>query len=251
MADVHPLRFHVGLRCLQGQLPAGLLLRGRQHHGGGMCRGLLCAHHSAHPGAEVRGANLRIARRITNTYQDCSKRIACSWFSANPVYCLRSQYIYKHSPPCLFCIPGKEHLIEVNEDIGLYFNDCAAKEEDYDAPHVDVDAVKANLKELKGKADEKFEEIKGKASGHLEEWKGKAEELKGKATGHFESLNQQMSGHFEDLQGKMSGHFEDLQGKMSSGMSSWKNPFSSSSPSADTGAAGSGEPTGESSEAKP
>lgn len=186
----------------------------------------------------------------TNTYQDCSKRIACSWFSANPVYCLRSQYIYKHSPPCLFCIPGKEHLIEVNEDIGLYFNDCAAKEEDYDAPHVDVDAVKANLKELKGKADEKFEEIKGKASGHLEEWKGKAEELKGKATGHFESLNQQMSGHFEDLQGKMSGHFEDLQGKMSSGMSSWKNPFSSSSPSADTGAAGSGEPTGESSEAK-
>lgn len=171
----------------------------------------------------------------TNTYQDCSKRIACSWFSANPVYCLRSQYIYKHSPPCLFCIPGKEHLIEVNEDIGLYFNDCAAKEEDYDAPHVDVDAVKANLKELKGKADEKLAEIKGK------EWKGKAEELKGKATGHFESLNQQMSGHFEDLQGKMSGHFEDLQGKMSSGMS-WKNPFSSSSPSADTGAAGSGEP---------
>ena len=64
----------------------------------------------------------------TNTYQDCSKRIACSWFSANPVYCLRSQYIYQHSPPCLFCIPGKEHLIEVNEDIGLYFNDCAAKD---------------------------------------------------------------------------------------------------------------------------
>jgi hypothetical protein len=64
----------------------------------------------------------------TNTYQDCSKRIACSWFSANPVYCLRSQYIYKHSPPCLFCIPGKVHLIAVNEDIGLYFNDCAAKD---------------------------------------------------------------------------------------------------------------------------
>ena len=27
-----------------------------------MCRGLLFAHRSAHPGAEVRGANLRIAR---------------------------------------------------------------------------------------------------------------------------------------------------------------------------------------------
>jgi hypothetical protein len=24
---------------------------------------------------------------------------------------------------------GKEHLIEVNEDIGLYFNDCPAKED--------------------------------------------------------------------------------------------------------------------------
>eukprot|EP00438_Fugacium_kawagutii_P030544 Skav235993 [mRNA] locus=scaffold348:204099:221219:+ [translate_table: standard] len=117
----------------------------------------------------------------TNTYQDCSKRIACSWFSSNPIYCLRSQYIYQHSPPCLFCIPGKEHLIEVNEDIGLYFNDCAAKEsnggavghrypwhrrkkhkadvdltqleEDYDAPHVDVDAVKANLKDTVPKSN--------------------------------------------------------------------------------------------------
>lgn len=64
----------------------------------------------------------------SNTYQDCSRRIACSWFTANPVYCLRSQYIYQHSPPCVFCIPGKEHLIETNEDIGLYFNDCPAKE---------------------------------------------------------------------------------------------------------------------------
>lgn len=42
---------------------------------------------------------------------------------------------------------GKEHLIETNEDIGLYFNDCPAKEEDYEAPHVDVEAVKENLKE--------------------------------------------------------------------------------------------------------
>jgi len=122
----------------------------------------------------------------TNTYQDCSRRIACSWFTANPMYCLRSQYVYKHDPPCVYCIPGKEHLIETNEDIGLYFNDCPVKEEDYEAPHVDVEAVKENLKELKGKA-----------SGHFEE-------LKGKASGHFEQLNKQMAGHVEDLQGKMS-----------------------------------------------
>ena len=159
----------------------------------------------------------------TNTYQDCSKRIPCSWFTANPVYCLRSQYIYKHSPPCTFCLPGKEHLLEVNEDIGLYFNDAPAKEEDYDAPHVDVEAVKANLQDLRGKASESFEQLRGKASGQLEE-------LRGKASGHFEELNKQMSGHFEDLQGKMSGMsagmsstLGDMQGKMSgmsAGMSS-------------------------------
>lgn len=49
----------------------------------------------------------------------------------------------------IFGAGGKEHLIEVNEDLGLYFNDCPAKEEDYDAPHVDVDAVKENLKAAK------------------------------------------------------------------------------------------------------
>lgn len=122
----------------------------------------------------------------SNTYQDCSRRIACSWFSANPVYCLRSQYVYQHNPPCVYCIPGKEHLIEVNEDLGLYFNDCPAKEEDYDAPHVDVEAMKDNLKELKGKASQHFEDMKGKATGQLEE-------LKGKASGHFEQLQGQMS----------------------------------------------------------
>ena len=57
-----------------------------------------------------------------------TRRIACSWFTANPIYCLRSQYIYQHNPPCVFCIPGKEHLIETNEEIGLYFNDCPAKD---------------------------------------------------------------------------------------------------------------------------
>ncbi|CAE7633844.1 DIMT1, partial [Symbiodinium pilosum] len=65
----------------------------------------------------------------TNTYKECSQRLACSWFTANPVYCLRSQYVYKHSPPCTYYLPGKEHLIEKNEEIGLYFQDCPAKEE--------------------------------------------------------------------------------------------------------------------------
>ena len=45
------------------------------------------------------------------------------------------------------------------------------QEEDFDAPHVDVDAVKANLQELKGKASEHFEEMKGKATEQFEERK--------------------------------------------------------------------------------
>ena len=57
-----------------------------------------------------------------------------------------------------FC---QEHLLEVNEDIGLYFDDAPAKEEDYDAPHVDVEAVKANLHDLRGKASESFEQLRG------------------------------------------------------------------------------------------
>lgn len=62
------------------------------------------------------------------------------------MYCLRSQYVYQHNPPCVYCIPGKEHLIEVNEDLGLYFNDCPAKEE------------------LKGKASGHFEQLQGQMS---------------------------------------------------------------------------------------
>eukprot|EP00439_Symbiodinium_sp_Y106_P040295 s1694_g4.t3 len=133
----------------------------------------------------------------TNTYKDCSQRLACSWFTANPVYCLRSQYVYKHSPPCTYYLPGKEHLIEKNEEIGLFFEDCPAKEEDYDAPHVDTEALKAKVSDLRGKVT------------------AQAEELSGKVSGHFEDLSGKVSGQFEDLKGKMSGNLEDLKGKMS------------------------------------
>ena len=67
----------------------------------------------------------------------CFSQQLWSIFSLNPSFC----------PSHFWSVPGKEHLIEVNEDLGLYFNDCPAKEEDYDAPHVDVDAMKENLKE--------------------------------------------------------------------------------------------------------
>ncbi|CAE7843321.1 unnamed protein product [Symbiodinium microadriaticum] len=120
----------------------------------------------------------------TNSYKDCSQRLACSWFTANPVYCLRSQYIYKHSPPCTYYMAGKEHLIEKNEEIGLYFKDCPAKEEDYDAPHVDTEALKAHV-----------------------------DDLKGKVSGQFGELTQKVSGKFEDIKGRMSGHLDGFMKK--------------------------------------
>jgi len=68
----------------------------------------------------------------TETYRSCSSRIACSWFSANPINCLRSQYKYGHRPPCDYFMAGKEHLLRVNESIGLYFNDTPLEVEDFD-----------------------------------------------------------------------------------------------------------------------
>lgn len=49
-----------------------------------------------------------------------------TWFSANPVHCLRSKLIHKHRPHCQFVSPGKEHLLEVNAEAGCYFFDTAA-----------------------------------------------------------------------------------------------------------------------------
>lgn len=49
-----------------------------------------------------------------DTYQTTACRRPCSWFSANPVHCLRSKYMHRHSPPCYFFSPGKEHLLQAS-----------------------------------------------------------------------------------------------------------------------------------------
>jgi len=56
-----------------------------------------------------------------------------TWFSTNPVHCLRSKFVHQHKPHCRFSTPGKEHLLEVNVDIGCYFSDQAAESEEYNA----------------------------------------------------------------------------------------------------------------------
>jgi len=67
-------------------------------------------------------------------YEHCARRLPISWFSGNPVHCLRSQYIYDHSPPCDYSMLGKQHLVRVNPTIGCYFSEKEAEAEDYAEP---------------------------------------------------------------------------------------------------------------------
>jgi len=61
------------------------------------------------------------------TYGEINQNLAASWFATNPIHCLRSQKIYKHSPSCAYLFMGKEHVLQVNEAIGCYFFDDAGE----------------------------------------------------------------------------------------------------------------------------
>jgi hypothetical protein len=78
-------------------------------------------------------------------YKTASEEHPCSWFSANPIHCLRSKYYYAHSPPCSFYKLGKEHLQEVNPKIHCHFDDEAPPEEDYTKNDIDGGAMVASL----------------------------------------------------------------------------------------------------------
>lgn len=60
-------------------------------------------------------------KKRAESFVEAATHHACSWFTANPVHCLRSRYIYQHKPPCIYCVKGKEHLIESNPGIGVHF----------------------------------------------------------------------------------------------------------------------------------
>lgn len=56
-------------------------------------------------------------------YSALAKTTPSTWFSANPVHCLRSVHLHKHSPPCGFYFRGREHLLRANPALGSYFED--------------------------------------------------------------------------------------------------------------------------------
>jgi hypothetical protein len=64
-------------------------------------------------------------------FKDVAEELACSWFTSNPIHCLRSKVIHNHSPHCMFWVSGKEHLQEENPSINCFFHDKEAVAEDY------------------------------------------------------------------------------------------------------------------------
>jgi hypothetical protein len=53
--------------------------------------------------------------RDLTPYEDTAMHICCNWFNANPVHCIRSHYLYQHSPSHVFYQPGREYLHKKND----------------------------------------------------------------------------------------------------------------------------------------
>jgi len=64
-------------------------------------------------------------------YAKVAARLSASFFNTNPMFCLRSQYFYKHEQPCQLRIKGKEHVLRKNPAVGSHFEDhrTVAKED--------------------------------------------------------------------------------------------------------------------------
>jgi hypothetical protein len=65
-------------------------------------------------------------------YKVCAKRDPASWFALNPVYCLRSKWVYEQNPPCDYMVVGKEHLMRPNPQMQRHFQVAPATVENFD-----------------------------------------------------------------------------------------------------------------------
>lgn len=59
--------------------------------------------------------------RAEQSYAEVAKKEPSTWFSVNPIHCLRSKYIWGHEPAQVYYINGKEHLQRQNVKIGAHF----------------------------------------------------------------------------------------------------------------------------------
>lgn len=70
----------------------------------------------------------------TKPYAEVASETPLTWFTANPVHCLRSKHLYKHSPPVDFFQAGKEHLMRASPKLGQHYEDRVLGEgEDFSA----------------------------------------------------------------------------------------------------------------------
>jgi len=70
-------------------------------------------------------------KRSELTFDQLAGDVPATWFSTNPVHCLRSGSFYQHSPPCSFYVRGKEHLMRPSPKANSHFCDRAAEPEAY------------------------------------------------------------------------------------------------------------------------
>jgi len=76
-------------------------------------------------------------QQASDTYEQVARRVPCSWcsayvfdldgkqnswFSANPVHCLRSKLLHGHAKPCIYYRRGKEYLLKEDPSIGCHFH---------------------------------------------------------------------------------------------------------------------------------
>jgi len=93
-------------------------------------------------------------------YKACAREIPCSWFSANPVHCLRSKYIFEHNPPCDYYHLGKGHLLRENESLHLYYFAKTPRKEEFDTAMM----FKSAASEIRSKFDKHFDKTQGQES---------------------------------------------------------------------------------------
>eukprot|EP00441_Pelagodinium_beii_P015297 CAMPEP_0197655374 /NCGR_PEP_ID=MMETSP1338-20131121/39413_1 /TAXON_ID=43686 ORGANISM="Pelagodinium beii, Strain RCC1491" /NCGR_SAMPLE_ID=MMETSP1338 /ASSEMBLY_ACC=CAM_ASM_000754 /LENGTH=918 /DNA_ID=CAMNT_0043231009 /DNA_START=31 /DNA_END=2787 /DNA_ORIENTATION=+ len=56
-----------------------------------------------------------------HTYAEAARTQAATFFSTNPIHCLRSKYVLNHSPPQFPYAAGKEKLMKTNPQIGAFY----------------------------------------------------------------------------------------------------------------------------------
>jgi uncharacterized protein YfcZ (UPF0381/DUF406 family) len=80
-------------------------------------------------------------------FQEVCADVACSWFTSNPIHCLRSKYLHKHQPHCMFWVSGKEHLQERNEEIMCFFDSEEAEAEDFSKANLGLSSLSKRFTE--------------------------------------------------------------------------------------------------------